>query len=62
MEVLVFAAALLTVVITFIIMYILSGQSKLKTLLANIALQHVKAIEAVDPKSQQNCAFGLVNL
>ena len=48
-DALVFAAALLTVVIMFII-YILSGQSKLKTLVANIALQHVKAIKAVDPK------------
>ena len=48
-EVLVFAAALLSVVITFIIIYILSGESKLKTLVANIALQHVKAIEAAGP-------------
>ena len=40
----------------------LSGESKLKTLLANIALQCVKTIEAVDPKSQQNCEFGLVKL
>ena len=46
----------------FIIIYILSGQSKLKTIVANIALQYVKAIEAVDPKDQQNCEFGLVKL
>ena len=58
----VFAAAFLSVITTFIIIYILSGQSKLKTLVANIALQHVKAIEAADPKSQQNCEFGLVKL
>ena len=38
-DALVFSAALLTAVITFIIIYILSGQSKLKTLVANIALQ-----------------------
>ena len=44
------------------IIYILSSQSKLKTLVANIALQCVKAIEAVDPKGQQNCEFGLVKL
>ena len=54
-DALVFAAALLTVVIKFIIIYIQSGQSKLKTLVANISLQHVKAIEAADPKGQQNC-------
>ena len=58
----VFAAALLAVVIMFIIIYIISGQSKLKTLVANIALQCVKAIEAVDPKGQQNCEFGLLKL
>ena len=49
-------------VITFIIIYILSGHLKLKTLVANIALQHVKAIEALNPNNQgpQNCGFGLV--
>ena len=52
----------MTVVITFIIIYILRGQSKLKTLVANIALQRVKAIEALNPKNQgpQNCEFGIV--
>ena len=61
-DVLVFAAALLTVVIMFIVIYMFSGQSKLKTLVANIALQHVKAIEALNPKnhSTHNCEFGLV--
>ena len=51
-DVLVFAAALLTVVIMFIIIYILSGQPKLKTLVANITLQRVKAIEEINPKNQ----------
>ena len=37
-DVLVFTAALVTVVITFIIIYMLTGQSKLKMLVANIAL------------------------
>ena len=61
MDALVFVAALLTVIITFIIIYILIGQSKLKTLVANIALQCVKAIEAAaDPKSHENCEFGIV--
>ena len=54
-------AALLTVIITFMIIYMLSGQSKLKTLVANIALQCVKAIEVADPKNQEaNCEFGIV--
>ena len=30
--------------------------------MANIVLQCVKAIEAADPKSQQNCEFGLAKL
>ena len=61
-DALVFPASLLTVVITFIIIYILSGQSKLNTLVANIALQCVKAIEALNPKNQgtQKCEFGVV--
>ena len=62
MDALVFTAAFLTVVITCIIIYILCGQSNLKTSVANIALQCVKAIEAVDPENQQNCEFGLVKL
>ena len=61
-DVLVFAAALLTVVITFIIIYMLSGQSQMKTLVANIALQHVKAVEVANPKNQEtNCEFTTVN-
>ena len=34
-----FTAALLTIIVTFITIYILAGQSKLKTLVTNIALQ-----------------------
>ena len=58
----VFAAVLLTVIITSIVIYMLSGQSKLKMLAANIALQCVKAIEAANPKNQEaDCEFGIVN-
>ena len=61
-DVLVFTAALMTVVIMFKIIYMLTGQSKLKTLVANIALQCIKAIEALNPKNQgtQNCDFGML--
>ena len=39
----------------------LSGQLKLKTLVANIALQCVKAIEVANPKNHEtNCESGLV--
>ena len=33
-----FMAAFLTIIVTFMIIYILTGQSKLKTLVVNIAL------------------------
>ena len=41
----------MTVVVMFTIIYMLTGQSKLKTLVANITLQCVKAIEALNPKN-----------
>ena len=61
-DVLVFTAALMTVVIMFTVIYMLTGQSKLKTSVANIALQCVKATEALNPKDQgtQNCDFGML--
>ena len=37
----------------------ISGQSKLKTLVSNIALKHIKAREALNPKYQDiHCDFG----
>ena len=47
-DVLIFTAMLITLVTTLIIIYILYGQSKLKALVANIAMQQIKAVEAVD--------------
>ena len=40
-----FSAALLTVLITLIIIYIVTGHSKLKTLVANMALQCIETVE-----------------
>ena len=61
-DVLVFTAALVTVAITFIIFYMLTVQSKLKTLVANIALHCVKAIDALSTKNQdtQSCDFQML--
>ena len=61
-DLLVFTAALVTVVITFIIIYSITGQSKLKTLVANIAIQCVKAIDALHAKNQgtQGCNLGML--
>ena len=47
-DVLIFTAMLITLIIALIIIYILYGQSKLKALVANIAMQRIKAVEAAD--------------
>ena len=47
-DVLIFTAALITLIITLIIMYMLYGQSKLKALVTNIAMQRIEAVEAAD--------------
>ena len=39
---------LITLIIALIIIYIVYGQSKLKALVANIAMQQIKAVEATD--------------
>ena len=58
---LVFSAALLTVMMTLVVIYMITGQSKLKMLVANIALQCIKAIEAFNPKYQNAyCDFGVI--
>ena len=61
-DLLVFIAAILTVLIMFTVIYIIAGQSKLKVLVANIALQCVKAINALNTKNQdkQNCDLGML--
>ena len=41
-----FSAALLTIIITLVVIYIVTGYSKLKTLVTNIALQYIKTVEA----------------
>ena len=45
---LIFTAALITLIITLIIIYMIYGQSKLKALLTNIAVQRIKAVGAGD--------------
>ena len=47
-DVLIFTAVLITLIITLIIIYMLYGQSKLKALVTNIAMQRIKAVEAAD--------------
>ena len=47
-DVLIFIAALITLIIALIVMYVLYGQSKLKALVTNIAMQRIRAVEAAD--------------
>ena len=51
-DLLVFIVAILTVLIMFIVIYMFTGQSKLKTLVANITLQRVKAIDSLNTNNQ----------
>ena len=52
LDLLLFSAALVSIIIMLVVIYMVCGQSKLKTLVANIALQHIKGIEAADPRNQ----------
>ena len=51
-DILLFSAALVMIIITLVVICVVCRQSKLKTLVANIALQHIKEIEAADPRYQ----------
>ena len=58
-----FSTALLTVLITLVIVYIVMGHSKLKTLVANMALQCIKTVEATALKPHYAiCENGLVRI
>ena len=49
--------------LAFVIIYVLTGQSKLKALLTIMALQRVRAIEALNTGRQvQNCNSGLLKV
>ena len=47
-DILLFSAALVTMIIILVVIYMVCRQLKLKALVANIALQHAKGIEAAD--------------
>ena len=51
---LVFIAAILTVFIIFVIIYIITGQSKLKVLVTTMALHRVRAIDALHTNKQKS--------
>ena len=47
-DILLFTAALITLIITLVIVCVMYGQPKLKALLTNIVMQGIKAVEATD--------------
>ena len=62
-DILVFIAAILTVFIIFVIIYIVTGQSKLKVLVTAMALQRLRAVEALNTNRQtQNCNSELLKI
>ena len=62
-DILIFIAAILTVFLAFVIIYVLMGQSKLKALMTTIALQRVRAMEALNTDRQvQSCNSGLLKV
>ena len=62
-DTLVFIVAILTVFIIFVVIYIATRQSILKTLVTTMALQRVRAVEALDTNRQaQNCNSELLKV
>ena len=62
-DMLIFIAAILTVFLVLVVIYILTGQSKLKALITTMALQRVRAVEALNTARQiQNCNSRLLKI
>ena len=61
-DVVLFVTGILTVIMTFIIRYTLCRQSKQKSIVANLALQHVKTVEAAAIKKSNNNNLELIQL
>ena len=51
-DIFLFIAALITIMVTLVVIYVVCGHSKLTMLVANIALHHLKGIEVTDPRFQ----------
>ena len=57
-DVFLFVAALITIIVTLLVIYVVCSHLKLKTLVTNIALQHFKGVEATDQRFQDvHCTF-----
>ena len=54
-DVFLFVAALITIIVTLVVIYVVCGHSKLKALVTNIALQCFKGVEVTDLRIQDVC-------
>ena len=62
-DTLIFIAAILTVLLVLVILCVITGQSKLKALVTTMALQRIRAMEALDTNRQaQSCNSGLLKI
>ena len=62
-DTLIFIVAVLTVFLVFVIIYVLTGHLKSKALMTTMALQRVKAVEALNTDRQvQSCNSGLLKV
>ena len=62
-DTLIFIAAILTIFLVLVIIYILTGQSKLKTLITTMVLQKIRAMESLNTdKPVQNYNSGLLKI
>ena len=63
MDIIGFGSALLAIIMALVVIYIVTGHSKLKTLVANIALQLIKTVEAAALNANHIiCKNGLVKI
>ena len=62
-DMVIFIAEILTIFLVLVIIYVLAGQSKLKALITNMALQRIRAVEALSTdRPVQNCNSGLLKI
>ena len=61
-DVIMFVAGILTVILTFVIMYMLCRQSKQKSIVANLALPSITTVEAAMIKEINSCHLELIQL
>ena len=62
-DTLIFIAAILTVFLVLVILYVITGQSKLKALITTMSLQRIRAVEALSTDRQaQSCNSALLKI